>query len=196
MLDVICSALIASELDIVIRVAALSGIVSPRLVLSTIAGEGTVLNVGIAAVTCTNAVVGNTATVETVYQMYLAETDAWHALLAAFIPPAVGKGGVQFSFVSTGRLVATTPEVAETVVVSTARTTRPRSDKVTETTPCYADVVRTVAAVEVSINSVLKFAMVYPDVAATIQIEVVIAIHIIGAATLEGDVTDDDIAAV
>ena len=74
------------------------------------------------------------------------------------------------------------------MVVAAARATRPRFYQVTEAAPCDTDVVGTIVAVEVAVDTILEVAMVYPDIGAGGQRQVVVAIDVIGSCCLEGEV--------
>lgn len=125
--------------------------------------------------------------------MHFSETDAGHAFHATFIPPAVGKGRVEITVV--GRTVATAPKVTEPMVVAASRPTSFRGDQVMEAAPGNTDIIGLVITVEVSVNAILEVAMVDPDMVATLQGQVIIAIDVIGSGSLEGEIAEDDIAA-
>ena len=81
------------------------------------------------------------------------------------------------------------------MVVRATRTSCPWSYQIAESTPCYADIVRTIHAVEVAVYAILKVAMVYPDIFGTGNRKIVVAIYIVGSCALEDDVSQNDVLA-
>ena len=88
--------------DIVVGVGTTCRIVLPRMFLID---KSTFLYIGIASIACAHTIVGDATAIHAVDDMYLSETDAWHSLTATFIPPAVGIGDAEASFVFSGILV-------------------------------------------------------------------------------------------
>ena len=128
--------------------------------------------------------------------MYLSETDAWHSLTATFIPPAVGIGDAEASFVFSGILVAASDQVGIAMVVCTARPSVPWVDKIAETAPGDTDIVAAVLTVQITINTILKVTVVDPDTLTSLKGEIVVAVNIISTCSLESKIPEDDILAV
>ena len=127
--------------------------------------------------------------------MYLAISHSWQTLLAAFIPPAVGKSNLQLAFIA-GSLVAATNQIGKTMIVGTAGTTSPWCDKITETAPGDTDVIGSRIDIEVAITTILEITMIYPHISTLLHGEIVLSIDIISSWSLEGKVAQDNILAV
>ena len=179
--------------DIVVGVGTTCRIVLPRMFLID---KSTFLYIGIASIACAHTIVGDATAIQAVDDMYLSETDAWHTLTAAFIPPAVGIGDVEASFVFSGILVTAADQVGIAMVVGTASPSAPWVDKIAEAAPGDTDIIAAVLTVQITVNAILKVTMVDPDTLASLKGEIVVAVNIISTCSFERKIPEDDILAV
>ena len=111
MLLLVVSTVTILHRDIIVGFALARGITTPWGFSGTLAGEGTFLDKSVATVACSHTIVGVAARIETVQNMHLTEADTWHTLLTTFIPPAVGKGDAQMTFVFQSLVVTAADKV-------------------------------------------------------------------------------------
>ena len=154
--------------------------------LADVAEHGA-LHTDIGLVTQADTDAGGRAAVETLYDMYLPEAHARHAIAAPFVPPATYEGGTQMASVLRIR-VATSPEVAEAVVIRSTRASGKRGFQVAKAAIADGNEVGGVLAVKVAIHPILKVAVINPDACRTIDAEVIASVTVISAGTLEGEV--------
>ena len=148
-------------------------------------GEVVALNQELGVLAGIDAVAGTCAAEVVVQHVNLAYSSHWHALLAVSSPPVEGEGGVQIAF----RLaVAAANEVGVLVHVGTAG--------ISEGTPADGDEVRLAGDVEIAVLAINKCAVVYPAVLGACSRDKVVATHVDGTRTYEGNITNDDIVLV
>ena len=111
MLLLVVSTITLLHCDIIVGFALTGGITTPWRFSGTLTGEGTFLDIGVAEVACTHTIVGVAARIEAVQDVHLTETDTWHTLLTAFVPPAVGKGDAQMPLVFQSLVVTAADKV-------------------------------------------------------------------------------------
>ena len=126
--------------------------------------------------------------------MELAVAATGHTLFASFVPPAESIRDV-IRAISGFVAAARADEVGEAVVVRSSRTAGFRLFEVTETTPCYRNIVRCAFDIEVAVTAVLKIAVIDPYIRGFVETEVVPSVTVVCTGTLKGQIAQKEVVA-